>query len=123
MGQAAGGPLGGAFGQLGGRLVGTLMEGGDVDTKQVLKSAGALAGGALFGKAGGMIGGALGGAFGGDVGEGGGEAGATTVGGGNTEGGMGEAIRLLTEISRNIKSMVTDGIVTRGDHSRKGSVL
>jgi len=125
FGATAGGPLGGAFGQLGGRLLGHAIGGGKVDAGDVLKSAGALAGGAIFGKAGAMIGAGVG-RVAGDAGEGDGQAegavGPATVGGAN-DGGFPEMIRLLREVSINIKSLVGDGILIRGDHRRVGATM
>lgn len=107
-----------------GGILGTMLGGGEVKGADVAKTALGLAGGAVAGKAGSMIGGALGGLFGGgeggEGGGGGGSGGATTVSGGGLEGEPGEMVRLLREISMNIKSMVSDGLFLKGDHRRAG---
>ena len=109
-----------------GGMLGTVLGGGEVKPRDVAKTALGLAGGAVAGTAGRMIGGALGGLFGGgqtEGGGGGGEGGAVTVSGGGLEGEPGEMTRLLREISMNIKAMVNDGILVRGDHCRGGASI
>ena len=83
--------------------------------------------GAIAGTAGKMVGSALGVLAGGGEevgGSGGGGGGATVVGGGGIEGESGEMIRLLREISLNIRTLVNDGLFIKGDHRRTvGSVI
>ena len=130
LGQAAGyaiggmaGPLGSILGMAAGGLLGKAMGGGEVTAGEVGKTALAAAGGLVGGGAGKVLG-ALGGLFGGGAeagGEGGGGGGgAVTVSSGGLEGEPGEMVRLLREISMNIKSMVSDGLFLKGDHRRAG---
>jgi len=124
--------MGGAIGQMGGRMLGTLMDGGKVSGSDALKSIGSIAGGAVAGKAGSTIGKALGGLVGdseeGGGGGGGGDSGGGSVtvsggGVGQTEGEFGEMTRLLREMSMNIKSMVQNGIAISNLRRSGGSTI
>jgi hypothetical protein len=120
-----GGPLGSSIGMAAGGMLGTVLGGGEVKPRDIAKTTLGLAGGAIAGTVGSKIGSALGGFFGGAEGQagGGGGGGSTTVSGGGLEGEGGEMIRLLREMSMNIKTMVNDGLYIRGDHRRAGGSI
>ena len=129
--------MGGAVGQLAGRLAGTVIGGGKIDPTDVKKSVTALAAGTLLGKGGGMIArglGALvgedqetahgGGGGGGGDGGGGSAGGAVTVSGAGVGEDAGEHIRLLREIAMNMKVLVNDGIsIKAGFRRAAGSAI
>jgi hypothetical protein len=107
-----------------GGLAGKWLGGGEVTGAEISKSALSIAGGSVGGKAGSAIGSALGGLFGGEESGGGsgGGGGVTTISG-SSDGDSSLMNRLLREISINIRTMVNDGIVIRGDHRQGGSKM
>ena len=120
---SAGGPIGASLGQMIGGWAGELAGGGKVSTKEIAGSLLGVAGGAAAGGVGAKLGTALGGLFGGNDGGGSEGGGAINVGGGGEEGSPQEMVRLLREISANIRSLVGDGIVLRGDHRHTGTSI
>lgn len=117
-----GGPMGSAIGMAAGGLLGKMASGKGVTGEDVARASAWRPG--LSAAAQGKALNALGGLFGGgEEAAGGGEGGATTVGGANVGGGMDESIRLLQEISNNIKTLLNDGLFVRGDHRRAGSSI
>ncbi len=118
-----GGPLGSSIGMAAGGMLGTVLGGGELKPRDVAKTTLGLAGGAIAGTIGSKIGSALGGLFAvgtEEGGGGGGGGGSTTVSGGGLEGDGGEMVRLLREISINIRTLLNDGLYVRGDHRRAG---
>ncbi len=126
---SAGGPAGAVMGAAAGGLLAKAMT-GKLAPGEVAKTAFATIGGAIAGKAGSMVGSALGGMFGGgdQAGGGGGDVGAGSGGGavtvpGGGPGGEEEMVRLLREMSMNIKVLVNDGLFIKGNHGRTAGTI
>ena len=119
IGGMTGSPVGAAIGMTVGSLAGHALSGGEVKTADVAKAGLGLLGGAVAGGAGSKLGSALGELFSsGDQQEA--QGGAMAAGGGG--GGMSEMVRLLHQISTDIGSLVSDGIVIRGSRRSGGTI-